>query len=196
MAFEIGNPNHKTFPLAEKTGQVTKLLSLPKAGKRINVEKLTDFEFLAEGEERVMQDRCAIEVADFAWHSHIATEDHHITSQHLEVDAGSVLSGPIAWRAKGAVSQPRRALPHLPRFLLTALAGICLVPIIAEIYAMYQQELPFDIQTVGTSNMHLLTPAILLLTGEILNSAHKELKASLAADPVATVRAPAKRLWA
>jgi hypothetical protein len=190
MSFEIGSPKHNTFPVAKVPGTVTKLLTWPVGRERINAANLAEFTFLPEGETAIIDKASAIEVVEFGWYSHRGTEDHHLAVQRMNVDEGSVLSGPIAWRSRGSAEAPKRVL--FPRYAYAAFGLACAIPVVIQMLASNASgaDVLSDVSTMWVIG------AVLGMSGEVLNNWFLDKKKTLATNPIAKVYTPARRLWA
>lgn len=201
MGFTIGNKAHKLFPLADTPGQITKITTTPVSGSRIDAAELTEFDFLAEGESITIDEARAIEVVDFNHESSRGTASHYLRTTRIGVARGAVLQGPLAWRSHDAMEIPQMPKRRVPRFLLTAIALGCLLPLglpIQEAYLSGALATQTDqaIMEIATEHTWWIMGGVLFMALSMANIALETSLKALEKDPVLKVLTPARRLWA
>lgn len=95
--YTIGNRSHRIFDLSEATGLVQGIVDLSDA-KEVKVSDLAAFDHLAQGQTRTFEGEARLEVVDFGGYHGRGGFISELKTQVLDLEAGSKLTGPIAWR--------------------------------------------------------------------------------------------------
>lgn len=197
MSFTIGDKAHKLFPLAETPGRVTHITTLPQSAERVDVEELTDFDFLAEGESATIDSSCVIEVVDFSHETYRGRQSHFLRITRVGVARGAELKGPIAWRTSDAMEVPSPSKRSVPRLLLPAVALGCLLPLGLPVQEAYLSgTLKSGLEDLVMENVWWIIGATAFLCLSLANYSHRDAIENLEKDPSLEVLTPARRLWA
>jgi hypothetical protein len=95
--YTIGHRDHAIFDLNKTPGLVQGIVKLADP-KTVKVSEIADFDHLAPGQTRIFEAPERVEVVDFGGYHGRGGFVSSLETQVLELEAGSKLTGPVAWR--------------------------------------------------------------------------------------------------
>lgn len=112
--YTIGNRDHEIFDLDPKPGLIQGIVTLHET-KEVKVADILQFEHLRPGETKSFEASERIEIVSFGGYSARYGFLSSLETQVIDLEAGSKLTGPMAWRIRDK-SAPIGAASELSKF--------------------------------------------------------------------------------
>lgn len=167
----IGNRGHEIFDLNSRQGLIQGVTKLHDR-RKVKVSDIAPFDHLSQGETVDFDQARRIEVVDFGgWHGRggFVSELH---TQMIELEAGSIITGPIAWRTvadEEALKKNLNGDGEMSNLSTALFAGFILTLVTITALIMWQVAA----MTVG---MFLFLLAVVLVTDSMANARTRQIE--------------------